>query len=351
VKKIVFVAQSLRRGGAERVVSLLSKYFNENGFDVKIVLFDNKIEYDYGGKIIDIFTPASKNYMIKLLRLFQRIKKLRKIFKKEKPDYIFSFMESSNFASILTGFDVVVSVRNNPERKHNWYQKLLMKYLYKRENVKKVVTVSKEIEKILNTKYKIQNTKTIYNPLIIDENYKIKENLQKYQPFILGVGRLHEQKNFELLINAFNRTKAKKYTKLLIVGEGEEREKLEELIDALNLRSKVFLVGKKFNIKDYYLQCDMFVLSSKYEGFPNVLVEALSNGCACIATDCPTGPNEIIKYNENGLLIENNNEEELRDSIDKLFFDKSLKEELRKNAKKSVEFLKIDNIAKEWLKI
>jgi GalNAc-alpha-(1->4)-GalNAc-alpha-(1->3)-diNAcBac-PP-undecaprenol alpha-1,4-N-acetyl-D-galactosaminyltransferase len=322
--KILLVAQTLRKGGAERVVSLLSQEFEKQGHKVKIILFDKKIEYEYGGEIINLNTPASSNYIIKLIRLFQRIIKLKQIFKKEEPDLILSFMESCNFASILTGYEIVVSIRNNPEKKLNWYQKKLIKILYNFHNVKRVVTVSRGIEKILNEKYHINNTFTIYNPVVFDKDYSIKEDLSKYQPYILGVGRLHKQKNFVLLIEAFSKTKAKAFLNLLIVGEGKERENLKKLIKELNLTNKVFLVGKKNNIKDYYLQSEIFVLSSKFEGFPNVLVEALSNGCACISTDCPTGPNEIIKNGENGILVKNEDVSELAMAIDKVYFNKAV---------------------------
>jgi GalNAc-alpha-(1->4)-GalNAc-alpha-(1->3)-diNAcBac-PP-undecaprenol alpha-1,4-N-acetyl-D-galactosaminyltransferase len=349
--KILLVAQTLRKGGAERVVSLLSQEFEKQGHKVKIILFDKKIEYEYGGEIINLNTPASPNYIIKLIRLFQRIIKLKGIFKKEKPDLILSFMESCNFASILTGYEIVVSIRNNPEKKLNWYQKKLIKILYNFHNVKKVITVSRGIEKILNEKYHINNTLTIYNPVTIDKNYSIKEDLSKYQPYILGVGRLHKQKNFPLLIEAFSKTKAKDFLNLIIVGEGKERQNLEKLIEKLNLNDKVFLVDKKDNIKDYYLQAEIFVLSSKFEGFPNVLVEALSNGCACISTDCPTGPNEIIKDGENGILVKNENIVELAKAIDEVYFDKNLSKKLKNNAANSIKNLYLENVAKKWLEI
>ena len=351
MKKIIFVAQSLRKGGAERVVSLLSQQFKKMGYDVKIILWANEVEYSYGGEIIDINFPASKSYLIKALRLFQRIKKLKQIFKQEKPDFIFSFMESCNFASILTGYNVVVSIRNNPNKKHNWYQKKLIKFLYNFSNVVKVVAVSKTIENILNNQYRIRNTKTILNPIVLDETYKIKEDLNKFKPFILSVGRLNPQKNFTMLIESFYNSRAKDDFRLLIIGEGKERNNLELLIDNLKLNDKVFLLGQKDNIKDYYLQCDIYVLSSKFEGFPNVLIEALSNSCACISTDCPTGPSEIIKNNENGILVKNENQEALSEAIDELYFNKELKEKFRQNAQKSIKHLEIEKIAKEWLEL
>lgn len=351
MKKIIFVAQTLNRGGAERVVSLLSQEFERIGYTVKIVLFNDKVQYEYGGEILNINTPASPSYIVKLIRIYQRVKRLKKIFENEKPDYIFSFMESCNFASILTGKEVVVSIRNNPNKKHNWYQKILIKSLYKFKNVKKIVTVSKEIENILNKYYNLKNTTTILNPIIIDNTYKIKENLSTYQPYIVSVGRLNTQKNFEMLIKAYSKTKTQEKAKLLIVGEGNERTKLEQLIKSLKLENKVLLIGQKENIKDYYIQSDIYILSSSFEGFPNVLVEALSNSCACIATNCPTGPNEIITNEENGLLVENENEEAMSKAIDRLYFDDELKKRFVSNTQTSIEHLKLEQIAKKWLEI
>jgi len=100
-KKIIFVIPTLTKGGAERVVSLLSQEFERMGHKVKIVIFDNKIEYKHGGELIDINAPASPNYFVKLLRLFQRTFRLKRIFEKENADYIFSFMESANFPQKL----------------------------------------------------------------------------------------------------------------------------------------------------------------------------------------------------------------------------------------------------------
>jgi len=350
-KKIFLIIPTLTKGGAERVVSLLSQEFERMGYKVKIVIFDNKIEYEHSGEIVNINVPASSNYFVKLLRLFQRTLKLKRIFKKENPDCIFSFMESANFPSILTGKDVVVSIRNNPNRDYSWLQKIFARFLYKFSNVKKIVAVSKGVEKILNKDYKLDNTTTIYNPVIVDDKYKIQEDLSKYQPYILSVGRLEKQKNFEMLIRAYSKTEASKEAKLLIVGEGSQRKKLKALIHNLNLEGKVLLLGKKDNIRDCYLQSEMYVLPSKYEGFPNALIEALSNRCACIATNCETGPNEIIKDGFNGLLVENENEDALAKAIDRLYFDEELKNMFRGNAQKSIEHLKLEEIAKKWLEI
>lgn len=341
--KLAFIINSLNKGGAERVVSLLSQELSKE-HDVFIILFDNNIAYEYGGKIIDIDCKPVSGKMAKVLNVFKRRAKLKKIFDKQQFDKIFAFMESAYLPAILTGYPIISSVRNNPKV----YSKFITKYILPK--ARKVVAVSNYIEKELNN-LGIENTQTIFNPTIEDENYKIIENLSKYKPFILAVGRLHKQKNFDLLIKAYSNTKVSNDVKLLIVGEGLERDNLELLIKELDLENKVFLVGQKDNIKDYYLQSELFILSSKYEGFPNVLVEALSNECVCISTDCPTGPSEIIKNNENGLLITNENVEEMTKAIDRLYFDENLKKIFSNNAKKSISHLNIKKIAKDWIEV
>ncbi len=349
--KIVFVLQSLRKGGAERVVSLLSQAFEREGHKVIIVLFRDIVEYEYGGRIISLKSPPASSKMVKLLRLKERVGKLKELFRKEKPDLIFSFVESSNFASILTGEKVVVSIRNNPLKKHEGWQRVLIKILYNRDNVLKVVAVSKQIEGILSKNFKLKKTVSIPNPIVFNLESEIKECLRKYTPFILAVGRLHPQKNFPMLIKAFSGSKASKEAKLLIAGEGGEREKLERLIKELKLEKRVILLGKVENIKDYYKQASMFVLSSDYEGFPNALAEALSFGIPSISTECPTGPDEMIESFENGILTPVGNELFMRYAIDRLYFDRELQEKFRANAPKSIFHLKVENIARRWLEL
>lgn len=339
--KIAFVINSLSKGGAERVVSLLSQELSKE-HDVFIILFDNSVAYEYGGKIIDIDCKPVSGKMAKVLNVFKRRAKLKKIFDKQQFDKIFAFMESAYLPAIFTGYPVIASIRNNIKV----YSKLITKYILPK--AEKIIVVSKDIEKQLNC-LGLKLTQTIQNPIVFDDGYKITEELTKFKPFILAVGRLHDQKNFKLLIESFKKSKSNHEMKLLIIGEGQKRDELQELINTYKLQSNIYLLGQKDNIKDYYLQCEIFVLSSKYEGFPNVLIEALSNNCACISTDCPTGPREIIKNNDNGLLIKSENIDEMIKSIDGLYFDENMKKRFRKNAQKSVSHLSIEKIAKEWL--
>ena len=341
--KVAFVINSLNKGGAERVVSLLSQELSKQ-HEVFIILFDNSISYKYGGKVVDIKCTSVNGKIGKIFNVLKRRSRLKKIFDTEQFDKIFAFMESAYLPAILTGYPTIATVRNNIKV----YSKYITKYILPK--AKKIVAVSKDIEKQLNS-LGMKHTKTIQNPIIIDNDYKIKEDLTQYKPFILAVGRLHEQKNFKLLIESFKNSKAKNELNLLIVGEGQKREELQELVNIYGLEKSIYLLGQKDNIKDYYLQCELFVLSSKYEGFPNVLVEALSNSCASISTNCPTGPSEIIVNNENGLLIQNENIDEMSKAIDRLYFDENLQKRFINNAQKSISHLSIEKIAREWIEL
>jgi len=342
--KIAFIIYSLNKGGAERVVSLLSSELSKQ-HEIKIILFSKIVSYKYGGDIIDLNLPSKSNKIGKVFNVLKRTYRLKEIFKEEKFDKIFAFMETAYLPSILTGYPIVSSVRNNPKVYNDF---IINTILSKSE---KIVAVSKTIENILNRQYNISNTTTILNPIIIDNNYKIKEDLQQYQPYILSVGRLNKQKNFTMLINSFAKSNVKEEANLLIVGEGNQRDELQNIIDKLALKDKVVLLGQKDNINDYYLQCDIYILSSSFEGFPNVLVEAFSNKCACIATNCPTGPSEIIQDVNNGILVDNENQEEMTKAIDKLYFSEELKVQFKKNTQKSIEHLSVEKIAKEWLRL
>jgi len=347
IVKIAFVIYDLSKGGAERVVALLSKEISKNN-DVKIIVFDSNIEYEYGGKIINLNVPSKKGLIKKAINILKRVIKLKKILRKEKFDKVFSFMESANIVSILTGEDIFISVRTNPNRFSN---KKVLRFFYNLKNVKKIIVPAFGIKKILEDN-NFKNIKVISNPIDFNTiNVLKKEKIDINYKYILAIGRLEKVKNYNLLIKAFANSNIKNYTNLLILGEGKERKNLEKLIKNLKLDKKVILKGKEKNVYKYLYNAEMFILSSKYEGFPNTLIEALACEVPCISTDCPTGPNEIIKNGFNGILIKNENVEELTNAMDKLYFNEDLKNKFKKNAIKSVEHLDIRKIAKEWLNL
>ncbi|MEE9352431.1 MAG: glycosyltransferase [Thiotrichaceae bacterium] len=346
--KIALIIPSLSKGGAERTVSNLSLAMQDE-HDVSVIVLDSQDQqYPHGGKLIDLGTPPSSSGALgKVYMLLKRAYRLKKLFKKEKYDGVFAFMEAAGLPAAIASKEVFVSVRDTPEKLAGFYPKLI-KYIYPR--AKKVIAVAKATEQKLVNHYGLTKTTTIYNMANIDMAAELSTaDIDIKQPFILAVGRLNKQKGFDFLIKAYAASKAKDHINLLILGDGPEQEALQKLIDDNQLNDKATLYGSSNNPFAFYAKADFFVLSSRHEGFPNILIEALACHAACIAVDCPTGPNEIITPNENGLLIPTENIPELTKAIDQLYFDNALKAKFRKNAQASVKYLSPEAIAQQWV--
>jgi len=345
MKKIILIVPSLARGGVERVVSILSKGLSKY-YKVYVVIYHNPVEYEIEGELINLETPTG-SFRKKVKNIFYRVIKLKRLIREISPDFIVSFM--GNLQPILTFEPVVVSIRNNPDF-FPLYKKFLLKTIYKLPNVKRIITCSSEIEKKLNNNYKLKNTKTIYNPIDFE---LINQKLIAPKPFkfeyILAIGRLSRQKGFDVLIKSFAKSDLRNIVKLVILGEGEERKNLEELIVKLDLKSQVLLFGRVNNPFIYMKYAKFFILSSRYEGFGNALLEALACRTPVIATGCETGTSEIIESEKNGLLVPVEDEEALKVAMEKLFYDRELYERLKVNSRKSIEKYNINNIIENWL--
>jgi GalNAc-alpha-(1->4)-GalNAc-alpha-(1->3)-diNAcBac-PP-undecaprenol alpha-1,4-N-acetyl-D-galactosaminyltransferase len=189
--------------------------------------------------------------------------------------------------------------------------------------------------------------KKIYNPLVVEKEYKSLSQKNR-KKIILAVGRLNHIKRFDLLIKCFKKVKNRDSWKLIILGDGEDREKLESLITHLNMNSEIFLKGKVKNVDEYMKKSSIFVLTSKHEGFPNALCESMMYGMAPISFDCETGPSEIIDSEVNGLLIKNGDTYQLIESIENLISDIELREKFSKNSLQIIEKLNQESIVEEW---
>jgi len=191
----------------------------------------------------------------------------------------------------------------------------------------------------------VESKKIIFNPLnkkkLLDVKFEDKKNIA------IAVGSLTHQKGFDMLIPALSKVNLENW-KFYIIGEGPERVKLEGLVKKYDLADQVFLIGRKNNIFDYFKEASIFVLSSRYEGFPNVLAEAMAHGCASVVFDCKTGPADMVLQNLNGLLVDPNNIRDLAGKIELLIADKKLREKFFNNAIEIREILDIDTITLSW---
>jgi len=355
--KLCFVISSLEGGGAERVVSNLANHFSNKNFNVTLVCL-NKAEARYtlspNVKLIELVDRKGTEHIFTrvgyaALTFFRLLSTLYK----EKPICCISFMTSVNLwtgiVCILLGIKFIISERTSPDYTLNTYNKFLQWLSFKIYSRSKAIVIpAKAMEKgfTRNNQFKnLKNFSAISNPVSVFK--KPSEFSVNSNPFILSVGRLDPNKCFDLLIEAYSKLFPSNVD-LLISGEGESRAMLEKQISDLGLQGKVKLIGFKSNLQDYYAQAEIFVLASRVEGYPNVLIEAMSMGCASIAMDCEFGPSEIINNGLNGFLISCEDVDGLTKSMDKLLKDDSLRKAFSKNAKSINKTNSIENISTNW---
>ncbi len=345
MKKIMLVVPSLKRGGAERIVSILSREL-EQEYDVTVVIFRDPVDYEYGGRLINLRSEV-RGGIRKVPALLARSWKLRRIIRRIRPDRILSFM--GNMAVILTGFKVYPSIHNNPHmypRIEQW----IVRRFYNLRNVKKTIVVSRGLREILLEDFGVRNVEVIYNPVDMNSiERSMAEPVGRDRPFILAVGSLHPQKGFDMLIDAYHSSGISRSHDLIILGEGMERVKLERQVRALGHEGEIWLSGIESNPFKYMKKARFLVMSSRYEGFGNVLVESLACGTPVISFDCVGGPGEIIRQGENGLLIPDGDVGALSDAISQLTEDDELYGKLRANARESALAFDISNIRRLWL--
>lgn len=361
--------QSLANGGAERVTITLAKYLHKKKYNVTVItMADDKNDFyllpDGVNRIYLDMAFENQGYK-KLTANFERISRLREELKKIEPDILIGMMTSAAVLSILACLGlktkVIVSERNFPGRKKiNLFWALLRRLTYRFADGH-VAQTQKTLEWLL-THTKARNVHVIPNsvswpiptqcPIIDPANFLTDQN-----KIILAVGTKLTQKGFDLLLKAFSKI-GDTYPewRLVIIGIDREKnikdyERLIHLVQKHNLSDQIILIDKVGNIGSWYERANIFVLSSRYEGFPNVLIEAMAAGCACVAFDCDTGPRDIIEHKRNGLLVSPENTDELSETISHLIENNELHTILSTNAILAREKFSEENVLIKWEKI
>jgi glycosyltransferase involved in cell wall biosynthesis len=350
--KTCFVIQGLKKGGAERVLSLIANKFYENGDDVIIALSETPDDIMYpvnsGINIVDVSNHDPHSSLI--LKRCNMIRNLRELLKKEKPDVCISFITRTNICTIIASkglkIPVIISERNNPlvdpKRK---LTRLLRDIIYP---FAKGFVFQTEFAASCFPERIVKRSVVIPNP-VTDEVYNEPEKVQKRKEIITAC-RLENQKNIPMLIKAFsNIVQTYQEYKLLIYGEGSLRDSLEQMILEFQISDKVKLMGQRDDLIQLMFNSEIFVLSSDYEGMPNALAEAMSVGLACISTDCPAyGSRFLIQDQENGILIPVGNQQALEDALNKLINDRKLYLKVSQNARLVKDRLSEKKIVNMW---
>lgn len=349
-KKIAFIIPSLETGGAERVVSSLANELIDD-FDVTIIAYYNctpfyKLDERIDFKFCKIDYIKGENSLMTHFQLFTRT---YKILKSKKINLVIGFMSTANIYAIVSSkllrIPNIISERSNPNYNDisNFWVKL-RRLIYPYAN--KLVIQTNGIKDYFNDIINEEQFETIKNPLAKDLILKRDLNSIK-DKLILNVGRLSPSKNQDLLIKAFANIDHKDW-KLIIVGEGEFKKELSRLIDFYKLEDKVILIGNEPNVSKYYNTASIFAFTSKHEGFPNVLTEALYFGLPTISTNCSFGPSELINDLENGFLIPVGDQIQLEEKLKILMTDSDLRKKFSNNAINSTVNFEGTKISLKW---
>ncbi|WP_456394141.1 glycosyltransferase family 4 protein [Nitratifractor sp.] len=339
--KILFMISSLASGGAERVMVNLANRLSKS-HEVYIATFsDEEPYYLLGDEIKHLklgLLKSSKSIFDRIKNTFFRIKTVKNTIEEIDADVQISFMTHTNIISIiaskLAGGRVIVSERIAYDFYGSRYLNLLRRAVYPMSDALVTQTYADKKHYAF-----MHNVKVIYNPLFVNAAPGQKEKI------VLAVGRLDKQKGFDRLIETFAQIETD--WKLLIAGDGPERSRLELKIRDLEAEN-IQLVGRKKNIEEYYAKASVFVLSSRREGFPNVLIEAMAYGCAVVSFVCPYGPAEIIEDGVDGILVENQNHEQMKEQLERVIGDEELRKRLGKTAQRVRDRYAVDKIACEW---
>ena len=349
-KTVAFLISSLNAGGAERVVSLLANELSLTNDIVIITLSKDEPFYKLNDSItvkqlgvLNSGTNPLKSIFSNLVLLY----KITLLIRSFKIKSLICFMTTSNVLGIISGkmlsnIKVTISERANPKFEDVGYWNFLRRKTYKLAD--RLVVQSEEISNYFKPFVDERKTSIIPNPIkIVDFNKNKKEKI------ILTVGRIDANKNQEQIIRSFSKVKQQGW-KLIICGDGSLLSKLKDLVISLNMNDAVEFKGIVKNIEKQYERASIFAFSSLSEGFPNVLLEAMNYGCACISTDCPTGPSILIKNNVNGFLIPLADENSYTNHLQNLIDEEKTRNIFVSNAKSSLENYALNKVADQWIK-
>lgn len=360
--KILIVINSMANGGAERVTANLGNHWALTGNEVTVVTLASE-EMDFyqlepSIKRVGLNIPGdSSSTIVGLFRNVVRVRAIRKVLKELKPDIAIGMMATSgvNIALASWGLPVKTIACEHcypPQHPMGAVREALRKHTYHLLGAVTVLTNECKdwIEKNTRANKVITLPNSVTWPMSVTEPQLYPDHV--YTPGkkrLLAAGRLDRYKGFDYLLSAFA-TLAEKHQdwELAIVGEGSLRADLEKQIKELNLTGRVFLPGRAGNVGEWYKAADLYVLSSRSEGFPMALVEAMAHGLTAACFDCDTGPRDIIRHEVNGLLAKPEDVPELAKALDRLMSDDQLRAKLAIEAPKVKEEFSIERIAQMW---
>lgn len=316
---IAFILPSFDGGGAERVIVNLANGFTNSGLFVSIIVLNSH------GSYINEANNKVKIINLNKKRTLYSYFSLLKFVRDSKPNVLFSTMPHINILALFIKivykkYTVVIRESNTTSEQSKsktsvkWHIiKLLRRVLYNKADLIVCPSAGVAEDLLHHEKLFLKHIQLVvipnpcnYNSLLIRSTEPIKDEFMlrnNNTKFIIGIGALSKQKDFSTLIKAFSIIDKRIDCKLIILGDGSERDNLESLVSSLGIQEKVYMPGFVDNPFNYLISSDVFVLSSIYEGLPNALIQALLLDVPCISTNCKSGPNEILANGDYGQLV------------------------------------------------
>jgi GalNAc-alpha-(1->4)-GalNAc-alpha-(1->3)-diNAcBac-PP-undecaprenol alpha-1,4-N-acetyl-D-galactosaminyltransferase len=353
--KLTLISSSLEVGGTERVMSIIANYWAAKGWQITILTFDDGSKppfYDLDSRInvqalgiqSDDENPAGiRNHL-------RRIRILKRAIAATRPKIVISFINTTNIMTLFAcwGLQVKTIVCEHVHPAFGGLSKvgqLLQKLIYSRADL--IVLQTHSALSFFASEW--YNTFVIPNPVVVPATEAIESQLYTDDRHLLSVGKLIPQKGFDLLIKAFAQTcETHPEWTLTILGEGEMRSDLEDLCIELGVQDRIFMPGIVKNVDAHLRKADIFVLASRFEGFPVTLCEAMACGVPVIATDCLSGPREIIHNGIDGMLVVSENVDALAGGLDLLMSDPEKRQYFSHHSPKILQRFGIKPVMATW---
>lgn len=313
--RLTLVITSLGRGGAERTASVLAGAWAEHGNEVTLITLvqDDVPAFPLHAAInlrqLKVRGGTARNIFHGIVRQLRTVRALRAAIRESRPDFVVSFMDITNvltlFAARGLGVPVIITEHVHPAYyRIGWYWEALRRLVYHRADA--LVCVSRPVLDWLQTKIKVRGY-VVPNPVDLGPQpmfSKPRKTECDAARKIVGMGRLVEQKGFDLLLEAFSRIADRHRSwSLQILGDGPLMADLQTKARMLNLGQRVEFTGALADPFSVLRGADLFVFSSRFEGFGNALCEAMACGLPVISFDCPSGPSDIVRQGVDGLLV------------------------------------------------
>jgi glycosyltransferase involved in cell wall biosynthesis len=364
--RLLILISSMGGGGAERVSANLANYWATKGWNITIVTLSQQSLDSYElhpavKRIALELAGESGNALTGLWQNIRRVIALRRILRQIQPDIALGIMTTANVLLALGALGLptlrTIGAERNypPQLPLSIFWETLRRHTYGLLNA--VTALTSEGEYWIKSNTNAQRVSVIPNAVtwpLSGQEPRISPNAQ-YQSerrLLLAVGRLESQKGFDWLIEAFaNLADEHPDWDLVILGEGLLRPMLEETVRKSDLEDRIFLPGRAGNMAEWYESADLYVMCSRFEGFPNTLIEAMAYGLAAVSFDCDTGPRDIIRHELDGLLLPQGDVTELTAALDSLMSDALTRQRFAERAVEVRERFSMEKVTEIWEKL